>query len=145
MIDKMIKETKVTCKKCKANFILATDSSILDEVLDARHYICFTCEDKMEEEKMMTEIGIKFEKEQKHYEKLWKTKETEVANVESTKHEHYLVTIRDNNYQKEYTVRLSDLESVKEKIDYCKLMCEEVLKVELITITETSREVEGLL
>lgn len=59
--------------------------------------------------------------------------------------EYYLVTIRDNNYQKEYTVRLSDLESVKEKIDYCKLMCEEVLKVELITITETSREVEGLL
>lgn len=145
MLDKMIKETKVTCKKCKANFILATDSSILDEVLDERHYICLTCEDKMEEKKMMTEIGIKFEKEQRHYEKLWKTKETEVTNVESTKHEHYLVTIRDNNYQKEYTVRLSDLESVKEKIDYCKLICEEVLKVELITITETSREIEGLL
>ena len=59
--------------------------------------------------------------------------------------EYYLVTVRDNNYQKEYTVQLSDLESVEEKIDYCKLMCEEVLKVELITITETSKEVEGLL
>ncbi|AHC94139.1 hypothetical protein T548_0061 [Lactococcus phage phiL47] len=59
--------------------------------------------------------------------------------------EYYLVTVRNNNYQEEYSVRLSDLESVKEKIDYCKLMCEEVLKVELITATETSREIEGLL
>lgn len=54
----MIKETKVTCKKCKANFILTTDSSILDEVLDAGHYICFTCEDKMEEKKMTTNINL---------------------------------------------------------------------------------------
>ncbi len=59
--------------------------------------------------------------------------------------EYYLVTVRDNNYQEEYSVRLSSLDSVKEKIDYCKLMCEEVLKVELITTTETSREIEGLL
>ena len=59
--------------------------------------------------------------------------------------EYYLVTARDNNYQEEYSVRLSNLESVKEKIDYCKLMCEEVLKVELVTTTEVSREIEGLL
>nr|DAD56776.1 MAG TPA: hypothetical protein [Caudoviricetes sp.] len=59
--------------------------------------------------------------------------------------EYYLVTVRDNNYQEEYAVRLSDLESVKEKINYHKLMCEEVLRVELITTTEIYREVEGLL
>lgn len=47
----MIKETKVTCEKCKANFIFATDSSVVDKVLDEGHYICFTCEDKMEVEK----------------------------------------------------------------------------------------------
>ncbi|MDN6100706.1 MAG: hypothetical protein L0L90_08020 [Lactococcus lactis] len=54
----------------------------------------------------MAEIGIKFDEEQGYYKKLWKAKENE----------HYLVTIRDNNYQKEYTVRLSDLESVEEKL-----------------------------
>ena len=84
----MIKQTKVTCEKCKANFIFATDSSVVDEVLDEGHYICFTCEDEMEEEKMMTEIGIKFDEEQEYYKKLSKkTKEAEMTAVESTKHE----------------------------------------------------------
>ena len=44
----MIKETNVTCEKCKENFIFKTESSIVDEVLKEGHYICFTCEYKTE-------------------------------------------------------------------------------------------------
>lgn len=59
--------------------------------------------------------------------------------------EYYLVTIRDNSYGEEYSVRLANLELVKEQIDYCNIVCEEVLKIELITETEVIREVENLL
>ena len=92
----MIKKINVTCEKCKANFIFATDSSVVDEVLDEGYYICFTCEDEIEEEKMMTEIGIKFEEEQEQLEDIVKkvieviekkTKEEEMTTIESTKHE----------------------------------------------------------
>ena len=91
----MTKKINVTCEKCKENFIFTTDSSVVDKVLDEGHYICFTCEDKMEEEKMMTEIGIKFEEEQEQLEDIIKkvieviekTKEEEVTTIESTKHE----------------------------------------------------------
>ena len=47
----MIKKINVTCEKCKENFIFTTDSSVVDKVLDEGHYICFTCEDEIEEEK----------------------------------------------------------------------------------------------
>ena len=73
----MIKKTKVTCEKCKESFIFEAERSVVDKVLEEGHYICFTCQDEMDEEKMMTEIGIKFDKEQRYYKKLWKTKEAE--------------------------------------------------------------------
>ena len=83
----MIKKINVTCEKCKESFIFTAESSVVDKVLEEGHYICFTCEDEIEEKKMMTEIGIKFEEEQEDYKKLWKTTEAEMTAVESTKHE----------------------------------------------------------
>lgn len=87
----MIKKINVTCEKCKENFIFATDSSVVDEILDEGHYICFACEDENEEEKMTT--NIKPDEEQledivkKVIEIIEKTKETEATTVESEKHD----------------------------------------------------------
>ncbi len=44
----MIKQINVTCEKCKESFVFSAESSVVDKVLDEGHYICFTCEDKLE-------------------------------------------------------------------------------------------------
>lgn len=87
----MIKKTKVTCEKCKESFIFEAERSVVDKVLEEGHYICFTCQDEMDEEKMMT--NIKPDEEQledivkKVIEIIEKTKETEATTVESEKHD----------------------------------------------------------
>lgn len=87
----MIKKINVTCEKCKENFIFEAERSVVDKVLEEGHYICFTCQDEMDEEKMMT--NIKPDEEQledivkKVIEIIEKTKETEATTVESEKHD----------------------------------------------------------
>lgn len=44
----MTKQINVTCEKCKESFVFSAESSVVDKVLDEGHYICFTCEDKLE-------------------------------------------------------------------------------------------------
>lgn len=46
----MIKKAIVTCDKCKESFLFTSDTSVVDNVLDEGHYICFTCEDEKSEE-----------------------------------------------------------------------------------------------
>lgn len=46
----MIKQATVTCDKCKENFIITSESSVVDKILEEGHYICFTCEDEESEE-----------------------------------------------------------------------------------------------
>lgn len=52
----MIKQINVTCEKCKENFILTSESSFANKVLDEGHYICFTCEDKLSVEILQEEL-----------------------------------------------------------------------------------------
>lgn len=87
----MTKQAKVTCEKCKESFIFEAERSVVDKVLEEGHYICFTCQDEKEEEKMTT--NIKFDEEQLEdivkqvIEVIEKTKETEVTTVEPEKHD----------------------------------------------------------
>lgn len=46
----MIKQAIVTCDKCKENFIITSDTSVVDKFLDEGNYICFTCQDEKSEE-----------------------------------------------------------------------------------------------
>ncbi|QGT53602.1 hypothetical protein CHPC974_001267 [Lactococcus phage CHPC974] len=62
----MIKKINVTCEKCKENFIFEAERSVVDKVLEEGHYICFTCQDEMNEEKM-----TKFEEEVKRPKKAY--------------------------------------------------------------------------
>ncbi|WP_416434756.1 DUF1642 domain-containing protein [Lactococcus lactis] len=54
----MTKNINVTCEKCKESFIFEAKRSVVDKVLEEGHYICFTCQDEMDEDKM-----TKFEEE----------------------------------------------------------------------------------
>ena len=54
----MTKNINVTCEKCKESFIFEAERSVVDKVLEEGHYICFTCQDEMDEDKM-----TKFEEE----------------------------------------------------------------------------------
>lgn len=46
----MVKQANVTCDECKENFIITSDNSVVDKILEEGHYICFTCEDEKSEE-----------------------------------------------------------------------------------------------
>lgn len=52
----MIKKINVTCEKCKGTFIFTSESSVVNNILDEGHYICFTCEDRLSVEKMQEEL-----------------------------------------------------------------------------------------
>ena len=88
----MIKEAITTCKRCKEKFLFKIDSSVVDKVLDEDNYICVTCEDEMERDKMET-INIKFDKEQledvvkKVTEKLKETKKNNFYELSDTAHQ----------------------------------------------------------
>lgn len=45
---------------------------------------------------------------------------------------YYKMTIRNNTYGSEQTIQLRTLEEVEEKIQYCDIVCEEVVSIEFI-------------
>lgn len=55
-----------------------------------------------------------------------------ISEVRKISKQYYKMTIRNNSYGSEYTVQLRTLEEVEEKIQYCDVICEEVIKVERI-------------
>lgn len=106
----MIKKINVTCENCKESFIFTAENSVVDKVLDAGHYICFTCEDSNEED-TLEEIALafgapftadKFRKEVGHI-------------LENSKKYHGIFTLPDDSAS---TDKLS-VEKLQEELESC--------------------------
>lgn len=56
--------------------------------------------------------------------------------------QYYKMTIRNNTYGSEHTIQLRTLEEVEEKIQYCEVVCEEIVKIEHIKEVKEVKRIE---